>query len=191
MGCKELIEALRTAASERVNAVWSEAAAEADNARAACAQEIDQAKEEAGRIMATRVALIRSQALLETRSKERGLCLTADRKLADLLYSIAISRLGMLRAHEYDAVFQALVRELPTFAWASVKVHPDDVERARLFFPNTKITAAEKISGGLEVVSDDGLVTVVNTFEKRLERAWEDMLPEMIREATHGTSSRA
>lgn len=191
MGCKELIESLRAAASERVNAVWSEAAAEADNARAACAQEIDQAKEEAGRIMTTRVELIRSQALLETRKKERGLRLAADRKLADLLYSIAASRLRMVRDREYDAIFQALVQELPRLTWGSVKVHPDDVERARTFFPNVKITSAETISGGLEATSDDGLVTVVNTFEKRLERAWEGMLPELIREATHGTSSRA
>jgi vacuolar-type H+-ATPase subunit E/Vma4 len=189
VGCKELIDSLRTAASERVNAVWSEAAAEADNARAACAQKADQAKEEAGRIMAARVALIRSQALLETRSKERGLRLAADRKLADLLYSIAASRLRMVRDREYGAVFQALVLELPRFTWGSVKVHPEDVERAKTFFPKAKITAAEEISGGLEVTSDDGLVTVVNTCEKRLERAWEGMLPEMIREVTDGTPS--
>jgi vacuolar-type H+-ATPase subunit E/Vma4 len=191
MGCKELIESLRTAASERVDAVWSEASAEADTARAACAQKIVQAKEEAGRIMAAKVGLIRSQALLETRSKERGLRLGADRKLADLLYSIAVSRLRMLRDHEYGAVFQAMVQELPRFTWASVKVHPDDAERARKFFPNAKITASEAISGGLEVTSDDGLVTVVNTWEKRLERAWEGMLPELIREAANETSSRS
>ena len=190
MGCKELIESLRAAASERVNAVWSEASAEADNARAVCAQKIDQAKEEAGRIMAARVALICSQALLESRNKERGLRLAGDRKLADLLYSIAVSRLCMVRDREYDATFQALVQELPQFTWGSVKVHPDDVKRARTLFPNAKIAAAEGISGGLEVTSDDGLVTVVNTCEKRLERAWEAMLPEMIREVTHGTSSR-
>jgi len=190
MGCKELIEALRAAASERVNAVWSEASAEADIARAACAQKIDQTKEEAGRIMAAKVDLIRSQALLEMRSKERSLRLVADRKLADLLYSIAASRLRMVRNREYDAVFQALVQELPQFTWGSVKVHPDDVERARTFFSNAKIFATETISGGLEATSDDGLVTVVNTCEKRLERAWEGMLPEMIKEAAHGTSSR-
>jgi len=190
MGCKELIESLRAAASERMDAVWSEASAEADNARAACAQKIDQMKEEAGRIMAARMALIRSQALLETRNKERSLRLVADRKLAGLLYSIAVSRLHLVRDREYDAVFQALVQELPRFTWGSVKVHSDDVERARTFFPNAKITATEAVSGGLEATSDDGLMTVVNTWEKRLERAWEGMLPELIREVTHGTSSR-
>ncbi len=191
MGCKELIESLRAAASERVDAVWSEASAEADTARAACAQKIDQAKEEAGRIRAAKVALIRSQALLEARSKERGLRLAADRKLADLLYAIAGSRLRMLREREYDAAFQAMAQELPRFTWASVKVHPDDIERARKLFPNAKITASEAISGGLEVTSDDGLVTVVNTCEKRLERAWEAMLPELIREVANGTSARS
>jgi V/A-type H+/Na+-transporting ATPase subunit E len=190
MGCKELIESLRAASSERVNAVWSDASTEADNARAACAQKIGQAKEEAARILSSRVALIRSQALLEARSKERGLRLAADRKMAGLLYTIASSRLRMLRDREYDAVFQALAQELPRFTWKSVKVHPDDVERARTFFPTANITAEEAISGGLEVTSDDGLVTVVNTCEKRLERAWEGMLPELIREATNGTSSR-
>ena len=191
MGCKELIEALRAAASERVNAAWSEASAEADIARAACAQKIDQAKGEAGRISAARVALIRSQALQKTHGKERGMRLVADRKLADLLYSIAVSRLRMVRDRAYDAAFQTMVLELPQFTWGSVKVHPDDVERARTFFPKANIFATETISGGLEATSDDGLVTVVNTCEKRLERAWEGMLPEMIREATHGTSSRS
>ena len=189
MGCKELIESLRAAASERVDAVWTEASAEADNARAACAQKIGQAKEEAGRFMAARVASIRSQALLGSRGKERGLRLAADRKLADLLYAIAASRLRLVREREYDALFQALVQELPRFTWTRVKVHPDDVERAKTCFPNAEIDAREEISGGLEVTSDDGLVTVVNTCEKRLERAWESMLPEMIKEATHGTSS--
>jgi V/A-type H+-transporting ATPase subunit E len=189
MGCKELIESLRAAASERVDAVWSEASAEADKARAACVQKIDQAKKDAGRTMTTRVDLIRSQSLLESRSKERNLRLAADRQLADRLYSIAASRLRMLPDREYDAVFQALVQELPTFTWTSVKVHPDDVERARTFFPNARILAADGISGGLEVTSDDGQVTVVNTLEKRLERAWEGMLPDLIREAVNGTSS--
>jgi V/A-type H+/Na+-transporting ATPase subunit E len=191
MGCKELIESLRAAASERVNAVWSEADAEADNARAACAQKIEQAKEEAGRIMEVKVSLIRSQTLLETRKKERSMRLVADKKLADFLYSIAASRLRILRDREYDAGFQVLAQELPRFTWGSVKVHPDDVARARTFFPNAKIIATEAISGGLEVTSDDGLVTVINTWEKRLERAWEGMLPEMIKEATNGTSSRS
>ena len=140
--------------------------------------------------MAARVALIRSQAVLESRNKERGLRLVADRKLADLLYSLAASRLLMVRDQGYDAVFLALAQELPKCTWARVNVHPDDVERARTVFPKAKIAAAEGISGGLEVTSDDGLVTVVNTCEKRLERAWEDMLPEMIREAIDGTSSR-
>lgn len=190
MGCKELIESLRAAAAERVNALWLEASAEADAARAACAQKSLQAKEETGRIIASRVALIRAQALLASHRKERGLRLAADQKLAALLYSIAVSRLPLLRDHGYEAVFQKLAQELPRFAWGSVKVHPDDVERARTFFPNAKITATEAISGGIEATSDDGRVTVVNTCEKRLERAWESMLPELIQEAAHGTPSR-
>jgi vacuolar-type H+-ATPase subunit E/Vma4 len=188
MGCKELIESLRAAASERVNAVWSEASAEADKVRAASAQRIGQAKDDADRTTAARVALIRAQTQLETNSKERGLRLAADRKLADLLYSIARSRLTQVRDRGYDAVFLALVQELPRFTWGSVKVHPDDVERARKCFPRAEITASDTISGGLEATSDDGQVTVVNTCEKRLERAWEEMLPTMIKEAIHGTS---
>jgi len=191
MGCKELIESLRTAASERVDAVWSEASAGADAARAASAEKISKARDDADRAIASGAAQIRSQVLLEAQRKERGLRLAADRKLADLLYSIAATQLPLLRESEYTAAFQAMVQELPQFAWGHVKVHPDDVERARAFFPNAKITGAASISGGLEATSDDGQVTVVNTFEKRLERAWEGMLPQMINEAAHGTSSRS
>jgi vacuolar-type H+-ATPase subunit E/Vma4 len=38
------------------------------------------------------------------------------------------------------------------------------------------------ITGGLETISTEGEVRVVNTFEKRLERMWEEMLPEIMKE---------
>ena len=49
-------------------------------------------------------------------------------------------------------------------------------------FPDAEILFDKAITGGLEAISDGGEVRVVNTFEKRLERMWEEMLPEIMKE---------
>ena len=38
------------------------------------------------------------------------------------------------------------------------------------------------ITGGLKVMGGDGRLTVSNTLETRLERAWPDLLPAMVEE---------
>jgi V/A-type H+-transporting ATPase subunit E len=52
-------------------------------------------------------------------------------------------------------------------------------------FPDAEVIADESISGGLDAATAGGRIRVVNTFEKRLERAWPILLPEMIRAVYH------
>jgi vacuolar-type H+-ATPase subunit E/Vma4 len=77
-------------------------------------------------------------------------------------------------------VFSLLVKELPHMHWKDVRVAPRDVEIAQKHFPDSNCLPDDNISGGLEVMRDDGRVSITNTFEKRLEKAWEDLLPLLI-----------
>ena len=63
-----------------------------------------------------------------------------------------------------------------------MRVNPEDIELAKAYFPDSEIIPDGNISGGLDVLTGDGRIRVINTFEKRLERAWADMLPELIRD---------
>jgi vacuolar-type H+-ATPase subunit E/Vma4 len=65
---------------------------------------------------------------------------------------------------------------------------------AETHLPDSKIIPDYKITGGLEVFRENRKQHIINTFEKRLERAWEEILPFLIidtyREAArHGISS--
>ena len=57
------------------------------------------------------------------------------------------------------------------------------------------MAAMETITGGMDAETADGAIRVVNTFEKRIERAWADLLPLLIKdvyqEATDGPSPKA
>ena len=79
-------------------------------------------------------------------------------------------------------MFTSFAQELPRFIWKTIRVNPGDGALAREQFPDTEILFDKAITGGLEAISDEGEVKVVNTFEKRLERMWEEMLPEMMKE---------
>ena len=108
--------------------------------------------------------------------------LLAERALADRLYGLAQSSLPALRNVGYRDMFVSFAQELPRFAWKTIRVNPGDGALAREQFPGAEVQFDKTITGGLEAISDGGEVRVVNTFEKRLERTWEEMLPEIMKE---------
>ena len=108
--------------------------------------------------------------------------LLSERALADRLYGLARSSLPTLRNVGYRDMFMSFAQELPRFTWKTIRVNPADEALAREQFPDAEILFDKAITGGLEALSAAGEVKVVNTFEKRLESMWEEMLPEMMRE---------
>ena len=62
-------------------------------------------------------------------------------------------------------------------------VNPLDVDRAARFFNKNIINTDASVSGGLIAVNTGGKIVVDNTFEKRLERKWPQLLPELINSA--------
>ncbi|HYA86004.1 MAG TPA: V-type ATP synthase subunit E [Nitrospirota bacterium] len=192
MSSRELIESLRRAAEESSHVVKREAEKEAAALQAAAAQKIaDLQKQCAERLAAVSGDELR-RAHAEASNRARAFRLTAEKTLADSLYSIARFSLHQLRDDHYPAVFEKLVRELPALPWKIVRVHAADIDLARKYFPDAQILPVGHISGGVDVTVADGSIEVINTFEKRLERLWTDLLPQMVndvyREVADGPS---
>ena len=182
MGCRELIESLRAAGDERVKSMRLEAEREAEHVRAEASRRIAEVRADHAAKRSAAAAARAEQYLAEANVTVRQKKLLSDRALADRLYGLARSSLTTLRNVGYRDMFLSFTQELPRFAWKTVRVNPADGALAREHFPDAEILFDKAITGGLEVTSDGGQVKVVNTFEKRLERMWEEMLPEIMQE---------
>lgn len=196
MSSRELIESLRRAGEENIRVVKREAEQETAALQAAAVQKIVDLQKEYG---AERLAAVSGDELRRARAEAsnsaRALRLDVEKAFADGLYSIARFSLSRLRDDRYPMVFERLVQELPALPWMIVRVHSLDVELARKYFPTAEILAVGSISGGIDVITADGSIRVINTFEKRLERIWIDLLPQIIndayREVGDGSSSKS
>lgn len=184
MGCKELIGSLRAAGDEKLKALHVESEQEEKQIRAEAARRIEALKEEYTRKHAAEAAKQAEALMAEANRTVRAIGLRAERALAERLFSIARASLRTLRNAGYREMFTRFTRELPQFSWKTVRVNPEDVTLAREQFPGAEILADPGIVGGLEAASEGGQVKVINTFEKRLERIWEEMLPDIMKEVT-------
>jgi V/A-type H+-transporting ATPase subunit E len=182
MGCKELIESLQAAGDERIKAMRAEAEQEAERVRAEAARRIAGVQADHARKRSAAAATHAERYLAEANGTVRQKRLLAERALADRLYGLARSSLTTLRNVGYRDMFTSFTQELPSFTWKTIRVNPADGALALEKFPNAEILFDKAITGGLEAISDEGQVKVVNTFEKRLERMWEEMLPEIMKE---------
>ncbi len=182
MGCKELIDALLREGEEKVRMIWLDAEAEAEKIKADAKERISRMHEQYGRMQASAIKEQVEPIFSEARLKADAVRLKAENYLSSRLYNIALSMLGDLRGEGYRDVFYILFRELPPCKWKIVKVNPEDKGIAMELFPDSDIITDSSISGGLEVQTNEGDICISNTFEKRLQRAWVDILPELMRD---------
>jgi vacuolar-type H+-ATPase subunit E/Vma4 len=194
MGYQELIASLRKEGEEKIKTIRAETEAEAEKIKAEAAGKIEQLRED---FRKGETKLIRDQekgVLSAAENQVRIIRLTAEKSLSDRLFKLALSCLHELRTERYESVFSSLVKELPSASWNEVSVNPEDAGMAGAHLPDSRIISDYKITGGLEVFRENRKQHIINTFEKRLERAWEKILPFLIidtyREAArHGISS--
>ncbi len=182
MSCKELIDSLRKAADERVLSLRQEAEREAGAAKADVARRLEERRADADRKrdVARREAI--ALALSAANNRARQARLTAEQALSARLKDAAAASLRALRGDGYEAVFEQLFRELPALSWKTVRVNPDDVALAKKYFSGAEVVSDPAVTGGMDASAPDGSVRIINTFDKRLERAWSDMLPLMIQD---------
>ncbi len=175
-----LIDALRREGEGNIRTICQEAEAESGRIRGDAAGRISRIREDFGKTCSEAIKKQAEAILAEADRKARMVLLSAQKELSDCLYATAVESLAGLREDRYPEVFDALVQELPSCHWQVVRVNPADTERARECFPGAEIISDEGITAGLDVMDKEGNIRVVNTFEKRLEHTWAEILPELI-----------
>lgn len=183
MDYMELIDALRKEGEEKIHAIWQEAAAKVEKIRGDAAKKIWEMREGYIKMQAAIIKEETDAILSEAEKRARSVMLLSEMELSERLYQIALSVLRNLRGEKYKDVFASLVRELPPCEWEVVRVNPEDTGIAKEYFYGSEILPDNSITSGLEVMTQDGKVRVLNTFEKRLERVWMEIFPEIINDA--------
>jgi len=175
-----LIQELHRKSSDKIREMWNEAKKKAERMRSVQEEEYAQIKKtQDGRLQ----EIMRDVAAPIIHNAEIQALQTVDdamRKLAERLYEMAQATLPQVREKDYRELFAALVRELPESKWESVKVGEPDKELARSFFPDAEIRTDPSLVGGFVVSVDNGRYQVINTLERRLEKAWPYVLPSLI-----------
>lgn len=179
MGHDALLRDLREKGDAQIRTIWQTAEAEAAKHRneieAALAAEESKFSEQEHRLWKE----LRATILMEAHKKADQIVILAQQELADRLYELARQALTELRDSNYEDFFARLVQELPAEQWKEVRVNPQDASLAGKSFPTARVTNDDSITGGLAALTSDGL-EVINTLDKRLERAWESMLPGLL-----------
>lgn len=182
MGHRELIDSLRKEGEESINRLWAGVKDEAEKINAEASRRITELREEFDRDLEIAVIKEEESILSEARNRARIIMLSLEQSLSERLFPLAVSCLGDLRTARYRDVFTSIAGELPDAEWEDIRVNPEDEGIARELFPDTRIVPDSNISGGLEAVRSNGKICITNTFEKRLEKAWQDILPLLIKD---------
>jgi len=183
MGCKELIESLRAAGNGKIRALRADAEQETERIRTEAESRIGALRAAHARERSVAADEHAERILADANAEARRLRLGTERALAERLHALARGTLPMLRNEGYADVFAEFVRELPVFPWKSIRVNAVDLDLARKHFPGAEIVADPGITGGFIAVSSRDELQIVNTLERRLDSLWEEMLPEIMRDA--------
>jgi vacuolar-type H+-ATPase subunit E/Vma4 len=182
MGYRELITHLRKEGEEKIQQLWLEAESKAEDIRKVAFKNAEDVRNE-HRKKQTRSAGKQAESVIFDADKTAGkIRLTAQKDLADRMFNLARSVLKELRDAKYEEIFTGLAGEIPGSDWSEIRVHPDDTRLAGRYFPDAAILAESSMTGGLEALGNDGKTRIINTFEKRLEKVWDDMLPLLMKD---------
>jgi vacuolar-type H+-ATPase subunit E/Vma4 len=186
MGHQELITSLQKEAGDKISLIRDEAERAIQKIKTELSDRIRQLKEEYRKKEAAEISEHEENIRSEAAQSMRGIRLSSEKRLSDRLLPLARSCLHTLRDKHYRSIFASLVKELPRGTWSEISVNPEDTALAREHFPDSQVHGNSGITGGFVAVLEKGNVCVTNTFEKRLERAWEDVLPLIMRDACKG-----
>lgn len=182
MGLNELIDSLKKNGQKQIDDIWQAAESEAEILRKQIAEAIaDITKIHADKLASACQKSMRA-IFSETEVKTRQKKLFAYQNLDQALRNAALKQLPSLRHQKYEKIFAMLVAELPEREWEKIVVHPDDLQMAAKFFTANSLQPDSAISGGVLAETANGRIVVDNTFEKRLERKWPQILPQIIAE---------
>jgi V/A-type H+-transporting ATPase subunit E len=182
MDCEHLIECLWEEAGKRIQTIREEAQADTAKIGEETAVKIRSITEEHKKTTDAAVAKRIGEIRADAETKARLLSSSAAKRLSTRLYGEFRSSLPFLRNITNPDAFAGMAAELPPLSWGRVRVNPGDIAVARQHFPDAEIIPDNGISGGMDVSTGDGRIRVINTFEKRLERIWEELVPDLMQE---------
>jgi vacuolar-type H+-ATPase subunit E/Vma4 len=182
LGLDELINTLKKNEQQQIDDIWQTAKNEAENLRTQIAEAITAITKNHADQLASACQKSMRAIFSETEVKTREKKLFAYQALDQALRNAALKQLTALRKQNYEKIFATLVRELPERQWKKIIVNPADVELAAKFFNVNSIQQDPAVSGGLVALTANDRIIVDNTFEKRLERKWLHILPQLIAE---------
>lgn len=182
MADNPLIEALRCKGDRKAIALWQEAEAEAASQQHEWQRRVDQARNDLERSLTHFEKETLEPRLTTASTRSRQGCCQTEIDLAQRLYRLAGEQLPTLAGERSPALFERLAAEIPDQDWALVRVNVQDRDAAERIFPQCTIETVPEIAAGLEVASEDGEIRIDNTLNKRLERAWPDLIAAIMEE---------
>lgn len=180
MGYQELIDALQKEGEEKIHTIWKEAEAETQRIREEALKRLEGLRAGFSDIRSSSIKDQAEAILSEAATKAKTIRLLAEKELSERLYRLTVNSLPLLRNEKYKDIFSAMAKELPPRRWKTVMVNPEDERVAKEYFKDSDVMPDSNIIGGIDVTEIDGLIRIVNTFEKRLERLWPEILPGMV-----------
>jgi V/A-type H+-transporting ATPase subunit E len=181
MNYEELIESLWQEAEKKIETMIRETSEEESKIEKEAMLTLSRIRDDGQQHSSYESAKRIEEILAEAEKNSRMISIEANIRLAERLYSTSCASLPGLRQQRYREIFMSMTSELPMLPWKIVRVNPEDSGIAAEQFPNAEIIADERITGGMDATTGDGKVRVINTFEKRLERAWEDIIPDLLK----------
>lgn len=180
MGREALLEALRQEGERALEKLRQTHAAEVAEREAAAQLRREALRAAAERDWQLAAAAERQRCLAAGRRQACALLLTGENELAARLRQQATTLLPEVASRDPEALLTACAAELPPLAWARVRVARRDREVAARLFPTAEIVCEPDLAGGLVAETAAGRVRIDNSLEKRLERCWDDLLPELL-----------
>ena len=182
MNSEELIASIWQESEKKIRAMIQETDEEGSKIEQELMQALSRIRDDGQQHCSAASAKRMEEILGEAEKRARMINIEANMLLAERLYRISCMSLLGLRKQGYQEIFRHLAEELPLLPWKSIRVNPEDSGIAGEFFPGAEIITDELITGGMDVTTGDGNIRVINTFEKRLERTWEDIIPDLLKE---------
>jgi V/A-type H+-transporting ATPase subunit E len=182
MSHEALIAALHAEGEGKAEAIRLKAEQAAATIEAEAKERLAALEQEQQRLLSSEEKRLAADIIAAANREARGIRAACRRRLAERLEGLAKKCLFNLRQMDYQTAFSRLVGEIPAENWHEIKVHPQDEKLARTFFPDTPIVFDETITGGFELLSEDGGLHIDNTLSKRLERNWPLLLPGIIKQ---------
>ncbi|MEN6395938.1 MAG: V-type ATP synthase subunit E [Methanoregula sp.] len=181
MAYENLLKSVEESALEKKRELLVNAQKKADEIRSRAKKQAEEIVERAVKEAESSVAIERNKQLYLAKGAIKELALKSREKVFEAAFEVAGQRLNRLRQDDtYPAIFRRLAEEtIGAMGHMPFVIHidPRDLDLCKKTLAAMKVSCGIQADlacmGGLVATSPDGLITIANTIESRLERVRE------------------